>query len=117
MRHVSHTSSSEAAMKVTHVTTRVLRTPADNPLVVGRPAPTDTREFVTHLPVVSHRLPEIHVHLVAAVPHGLTVEYMPWTLRRYEEAPSIENGKLVVPKRGGLGLGFDPAAMKRYQVS
>ena len=34
-------------MKITHVTTRVLRTPADNPLVVGLPAPTDTREFVT----------------------------------------------------------------------
>src|ERR671923_746314 len=36
-----------AKMKITHVTTRVLRTPADNPLVVGLPAPTDTREFVT----------------------------------------------------------------------
>src|SRR6266540_161270 len=34
-------------MKITHVTTRVLNTPADNPLVVGLPAPTDTREFVT----------------------------------------------------------------------
>ncbi len=34
-------------MKITHVTTRALRTPADNPLVVGLPAPTDTREFVT----------------------------------------------------------------------
>ena len=34
-------------MKITHVTTRVLRTPADNPLVVGLPVPTDTREFVT----------------------------------------------------------------------
>src|SRR5439155_403934 len=34
-------------MKITHVTTQVLRTPADNPLVVGLPAPTDTREFVT----------------------------------------------------------------------
>src|SRR6266849_7064719 len=33
-------------MKITHVTTRVLSTPADNPLVVGLPAPTDTREFV-----------------------------------------------------------------------
>src|SRR5215813_13384631 len=32
-------------MKITHVTTRHLRTPADNPLVVGLPAPTDTREF------------------------------------------------------------------------
>src|SRR5215470_1249382 len=34
-------------MKITHVSTRVLRTPADNPLVVGLPAPTDHREFVT----------------------------------------------------------------------
>lgn len=34
-------------MKITHVTTRVLSTPADNPLGVGLPAPTDTREFVT----------------------------------------------------------------------
>jgi len=30
-------------MKITHVTTHLLRTPADNPLVVGLPAPTDTR--------------------------------------------------------------------------
>src|ERR1044072_8394025 len=34
-------------MKITRVPTRALRTPADNPLVVGLPAPTDTREFVT----------------------------------------------------------------------
>src|SRR5438477_5271485 len=34
-------------MKITHVTTHLLRTPADNPLVVGSPAPTDTRESVT----------------------------------------------------------------------
>src|SRR5262245_54866333 len=33
-------------MKITHVTTHVLSTPADNPLVVGLPPPTDTREFV-----------------------------------------------------------------------
>src|SRR5216110_1844828 len=36
-----------AKMKITHVTTPILRTPADNPLVVGLPAPSDTREFVT----------------------------------------------------------------------
>src|SRR5262249_60542225 len=36
-----------AQMKITHVTTRILRTPADNARVVGLAAPTDTREFVT----------------------------------------------------------------------
>jgi L-alanine-DL-glutamate epimerase-like enolase superfamily enzyme len=69
-----------------------------------------------NLPVVSHLVPEIHVHLVAAIPNGLTVEYMPWTLRLYEETPPIEAGQLVVPKKPGLGLAFDQAAMKRYQV-
>jgi L-alanine-DL-glutamate epimerase-like enolase superfamily enzyme len=69
-----------------------------------------------NLPVVSHLVPEIHVHLVAAIPNGLTVEYMPWTLALYEETPPIERGQLVVPKKPGLGLAFDQAAMKRYQV-
>jgi len=69
-----------------------------------------------NLPVVSHLVPEIHVHLVAAIPNGLTVEYMPWTLRLFEETPAIENGQLVVPKKPGLGLAFDQAALKRFQV-
>jgi L-alanine-DL-glutamate epimerase-like enolase superfamily enzyme len=69
-----------------------------------------------NLPVVSHLLPEVHVHLVAAIPNGLTVEYMPWTLRLFEEAPAIEDGQLVVPAKPGLGLAFDAAAIKRYQV-
>ena len=34
-----------------------------------------------NLPVVSHLYPEISVHLVAGVPNGLTVEYMPWNGR------------------------------------
>ena len=69
-----------------------------------------------NLPVVSHLIPEIHVHLIAAIPNGLTVEYMPWTLRLFEETPAIENGQLVVPKKPGLGLAFDQAAIKKYQV-
>ncbi len=69
-----------------------------------------------NLPVVSHLVPELHVHLIAAIPHGLTVEYMPWTLRLYEQTPRLENGHLIVPDRPGFGLAFDQAALKRYQV-
>jgi L-talarate/galactarate dehydratase len=69
-----------------------------------------------NLPVVSHLVPEIQVHLVAAIPNGLTVEYMPWTLALYEQTPPIERGQLVVPTKPGLGLAFDQAAMKRYQI-
>jgi L-alanine-DL-glutamate epimerase-like enolase superfamily enzyme len=69
-----------------------------------------------NLPVVSHLIPEIHVHLVAAIPNGLTVEYMPWTLRLYEETPTLEGGQLLVPAKPGLGLVFDQTAIKRYAI-
>jgi L-alanine-DL-glutamate epimerase-like enolase superfamily enzyme len=69
-----------------------------------------------NLPVVSHLVPEIHVHLIAAIPNGLTVEYMPWTLRLFEETPALESGQLAVPKRPGLGLAFDQAVLKRYEI-
>ncbi|MBI2296290.1 MAG: mandelate racemase/muconate lactonizing enzyme family protein [Betaproteobacteria bacterium] len=67
-----------------------------------------------NLPVVSHLLPEIHVHLVAAVPNGLTVEYMPWSLKLFEEAPVPERGELAVPRKPGLGLKFDRDALRRF---
>jgi L-alanine-DL-glutamate epimerase-like enolase superfamily enzyme len=70
-----------------------------------------------NLPVVSHLIPEFHVHLIAAIPNGLTVEYMPWTLQLFEETPALQNGQLVVPTKPGLGLAFDQAALKRYQVA
>ena len=67
-----------------------------------------------NLPVVSHLVPEIHVHLVAAVPNGLTVEYMPWTFRIFQEVPVPDKGELAVSRKPGLGLKFDEAALKRY---
>ena len=70
-----------------------------------------------NLPVVSHLIPELHTHLIAAIPNGLTVEYMPWTLRLFEETPTLEQGQLVVPAKPGFGLAFDQSALKRYQVA
>jgi L-alanine-DL-glutamate epimerase-like enolase superfamily enzyme len=69
-----------------------------------------------NLPVVSHLLPEIHVHLVAAVPNGLTVEYMPWSFRLFEEVPIPMEGELIVPTKPGLGLSFS-RDIDRYVVA
>ncbi|HEU4340512.1 MAG TPA: mandelate racemase/muconate lactonizing enzyme family protein [Candidatus Binatia bacterium] len=66
-----------------------------------------------NVPVVSHLLPEIHVHLVASVPNGLTVEYMPWSLKLFEEVPVPVNGELAVPIKPGLGLEFS-RDLQRY---
>jgi L-alanine-DL-glutamate epimerase-like enolase superfamily enzyme len=68
-----------------------------------------------NLPVVSHLLPEIHVHLISAIPNGLTVEYMPWSFRLFEEVPAPVNGELAVPSKPGLGLEFN-REIDRYVV-
>ncbi len=67
-------------------------------------------------PVVSHLAPELQVHLVAAIPNGLTVEYMPWSARLFEEVPQVDKkqGDLVVPQRPGFGLAFDRKVLKKY---
>ena len=70
-----------------------------------------------NLPVVSHLLPEVHVHMIAAIPNGLTVEYMPWSCRLFEEVPRPVGGKLTVPDKPGLGLNFDKDVIKRYGVT
>ncbi len=67
-----------------------------------------------NLPVVNHLYPEISVHLVAAVPNGLTVEYMPWSSKLYEEVPMPDKGELAVPDKPGLGIKFIREVLKRY---
>jgi L-talarate/galactarate dehydratase len=67
-------------------------------------------------PVASHLLPEIHVHLVAAAPNGLVVEYMPWTWRLFEDPPMPVNGEIAVPAGAGLGLKFAPDLFDKYGV-
>jgi L-alanine-DL-glutamate epimerase-like enolase superfamily enzyme len=68
-------------------------------------------------PVVSHLLPEIHVHLVAAAPNGLVVEYMPWTWRLFEDPPMVDKGEMTVPAGAGLGLKFAPDLFDKYGVA
>src|SRR6266851_4049932 len=67
-----------------------------------------------NLPVVSHVIPEFHCHLVAAVPNGLTVEYMGWMLKLFEGSAALENSELILSDRPGLGLTFDEATIKRF---
>jgi L-talarate/galactarate dehydratase len=67
--------------------------------------------------VVSHLLPEIQVHTIAAAPNGMTVEYMPWTRRLFEDPPMPVKGEMTVPDVPGLGLRFAPDLFEKYGVS
>ena len=67
-----------------------------------------------NLPVVSHVIPEFHAHLIAAVPNGLTVEYMPWMLKLFDETPALDKSELVLSDKPGFGLSFNQDAVKRF---
>jgi L-alanine-DL-glutamate epimerase-like enolase superfamily enzyme len=69
-----------------------------------------------NIPVVSHLLPEIHVHLVAAASNATVVEYMPWTWRLFDDPPKPVDGMMTVPARPGLGFGFAPDLFDKYGV-
>src|SRR5665213_358804 len=69
-----------------------------------------------NLPVVSHLIPEVHVHLIGAAPNGLTVEYMPWLGMMFKEVPVQQNGVLAMPTKPGLGIEFDEATLERYKA-
>ncbi len=69
-----------------------------------------------NLKVVSHLYDEVSCHLVAAVPNGLTVEYLPFWNQLYTEPPAVTNGVIRIPDRPGIGFELDQQAMARYRM-
>jgi L-alanine-DL-glutamate epimerase-like enolase superfamily enzyme len=68
------------------------------------------------IPVCGHVVPEIQIHLLAAVPAGHMVEYVPRSAGILTAMPRLEHGDLVAPAAPGLGLELDTAAVRRYRV-
>ena len=69
------------------------------------------------MPVCGHVVPEVHVHLLAAVPNGLTLEYMPRSEAILRSMPVLEDGFILAPQAPGIGLELDEAAVQRYRVA
>ena len=64
---------------------------------------------------------DIHVHLVAAVPNGLTVEYYrgstdPMWGTKFKETLEVEDGHLRPPDRPGVGIELNDEALARYRT-
>jgi len=66
--------------------------------------------------VCGHVVPEIQVHLLAAIPNGLMVESVPRSAGILKAMPPIENGELVASQAPGLGLALDEDAIRRDSV-
>jgi L-alanine-DL-glutamate epimerase-like enolase superfamily enzyme len=66
--------------------------------------------------VCGHVIPEVHVHLLAAVPNGHLVEYVPRSERILRGMPKLEAGSLMAPDEPGLGLTLDDDAVRAFTV-
>ena len=71
---------------------------------------------VWRLPLASHLFPEISCHLMAASPTAYYLEHMPWAQPLLAEKLKLVDGRVELPTRPGLGLVWDPAAIKRWTV-
>lgn len=66
--------------------------------------------------VASHIFHEFSIHMIAAIPNGLIVEYMPWWELIYEEPPQVTNGLMKISKEPGWGLKLNQATLKKYAL-
>ncbi len=68
-----------------------------------------------HIPCSSHLFPEMSLPLLAALPGGHYLEYMPWFEAIYRERIELDaNGHAIVTDRPGWGFSFDPDAIRHF---
>ncbi|MBN2059772.1 MAG: mandelate racemase/muconate lactonizing enzyme family protein [Deltaproteobacteria bacterium] len=70
-----------------------------------------------NLPVASHCIHDFSAHVIAAIPNGIIVEYMPWWDIIYKEPPKVVDGCFKIPDTPGIGLDLDPEMIKKYQIA
>lgn len=74
------------------------------------------------LPVASHAVQEVHVHLMAAIPNGFMAEYFAreQDIMVFEdvvvEPLRVEDGYISVPQGPGLGMELDDEALERFRA-
>jgi L-alanine-DL-glutamate epimerase-like enolase superfamily enzyme len=71
-----------------------------------------------HLPVTSHGVHDLHVHLLAAVPNASYLEVHGFGLERFMARPlELSDGEAVAPDRPGHGVELDWKALEPLRAS
>lgn len=68
------------------------------------------------LPLSSHILPELNLHLVASAPTGHYMEHMHWGEDLFNERMEFSQGAVKVPQRPGFGLSWNEERIARALV-
>ena len=69
-----------------------------------------------NIPVCGHVVPEVHVHLLASVPVGYMVEYMPRSTEILDNMPMPLEGKMAPLDAPGHGLQLNEAAVAKFKL-
>lgn len=69
-----------------------------------------------HLRLAPHFAMELHLHLAAAYAHEPWVEHFEWLEPLFEERLVIQDGRMLVPNRPGIGITISDQA-RRWTVS
>jgi L-alanine-DL-glutamate epimerase-like enolase superfamily enzyme len=73
---------------------------------------------INNLPICSHGVHEIHVHLLAACPNASYLEFHAWKINEFtDNSLSINNGYTEPSNRPGHGVNFDYNKLKKYSIS
>jgi L-alanine-DL-glutamate epimerase-like enolase superfamily enzyme len=71
-----------------------------------------------NLPVTSHGVHDLHVHLLAAVPNASFLEVHGFGLEHLMAEPlPIEDGMAVAPERPGHGVALDWEALAAHRIA
>ncbi len=74
------------------------------------------------LPIAPHGNQDVHIHLVAAIPNGLILEYYagavdPMWDKMFNEPLQVENGYVRPPDRPGMGIDVNEGALAEHRVA
>ena len=73
------------------------------------------------LPIAPHGNQDVHVHLVSAIPNGLTVEYYrgstdPMWDKMFKATLQVEDGHVSPPDRPGIGIELNEEALAPHRI-
>ena len=73
--------------------------------------------YAYNLPVTTHGVHELHLHLLAAIPNASYLEVHGFGLERFiKNPPEIKDGKMTTPNRPGHGVEFDWQALGKFEI-
>ncbi len=74
--------------------------------------------YAHNLPVTSHGVHELHLHLLAAVPNPSFLEVHSFGLERFmQNPPALKDGVMQAPDAPGHGVEFDWERLRRHEVA